>query len=165
MMSGVVLLLLRILLAAVLYAFLGWALYTLWASLRQHAFTLSNQKVPSLALTGTEDLTEEYYYIQPVVNVGRGGTNDLIVNNDTVSSHHARLAYNLNQWWLHDLNSTNGTYINGQRLIASTVLTTGDMIGFGEVNLMVSIGLAPNASGVWGDPIQEFTHGARAKQG
>jgi pSer/pThr/pTyr-binding forkhead associated (FHA) protein len=154
-MSGVILLLLRILLSAVLYAFLGWAFYTLWKNLRQHAFAMSNHKIPSLTLTGTEDLAEEYYYIQPIVNVGRGSTNDLMINNDTVSSHHARLAYNLNQWWLHDLNSTNGTYINGQRLLTSTVLTTGDMIGFGEVNLMVSIGF---------EPIQEFTHGAREKQ-
>lgn len=143
-MSGIVLLLLRILLSMALYAFLGWALYTLWASLRQEALTVSQQKIPALTLmsteTGTDELAEEYYYIQAVVNVGRGATNDLILNNDTVSSHHARLAYNLNQWWLQDLNSTNGTYINGQRLLTSTVLTTGDLIGFGEVNLTVAIG-------------------------
>jgi pSer/pThr/pTyr-binding forkhead associated (FHA) protein len=154
-MSGIVLFILRILLAGVLYAFLGWALYTIWMNLRQQAFAVSNQKIPALTLTGTEDIAEEYYYIQPVVTVGRGATNDLMINNDTVSSHHARLAYNLSQWWLHDLNSTNGTYINGQRLITSTVLTSGDMIGFGEVNLMVSIG---------NDPLQEFTHGTREKR-
>ncbi len=142
-MSGIVLFILRIMLSVALYAFLGWALYTLWMSLRQQALTVSNQKIPALTLTATEDVAEEYYYIQAVVNVGRGATNDLIINNDTVSSHHARLAYNLSQWWLQDLNSTNGTYINGQRLITSTVLTTGDMIGFGEVNLMVSIGVDP----------------------
>lgn len=153
-MSGLVLLFLRILLSVVLYAFLGWALYTLWADLRQHAFTVSNNKIPSLTLAGTEELAEEYYFIQPVVNVGRGATNDLLLNNDTVSSHHARLTFNLNQWWLQDLNSTNGTYINGQRLLTSTVLTTGDMIGFGEVNLLVSIGF---------EPIQELKHGAKER--
>jgi len=145
-MSGVVLLILRLLLSVALYAFLGWALYTLWANLREHAFAVSNIKTPSLMLTGTEELEEEYYFIQPVVSVGRGATNDMVLNNDTVSSHHARLAYDLNQWWLHDLNSTNGTYINGQQLITSTVLTTGDMIGFGEVNLLVSIGADPIGS-------------------
>ncbi|GAB4582037.1 MAG: FHA domain-containing protein [Anaerolineales bacterium] len=139
-MSAVVLLILRLLLSAALYAFLGWAIYTLWVSLRQQAQAVSQQKIPSLTLTSTDDLAEEYYYIQPVVNVGRGATNDLAINNDTVSSHHARLAYNLNQWWLQDLNSTNGTYINGQRLLTSTVLTTGDLIGFGEVNMTVTIG-------------------------
>lgn len=142
-MSGIVLFILRILLSAVLYAFLGWALYTLWANVRQQAFAVSNQKIPALTLIGAEDVAEEYYYVQPIVNVGRGATNDLSINNETISSHHARLAYNLSQWWLQDLNSTNGTYINGQRLMASMVLTTGDMIGFGEVNLMVSIGHDP----------------------
>jgi pSer/pThr/pTyr-binding forkhead associated (FHA) protein len=155
MMSGIVLLVLRILLLAALYAFLGWALYTLWADLRQQAFAISNNKIPSLTLAGTEEFAEEYYFIQPVVNVGRGATNELLLNSDTVSSHHARLTYNLNQWWLQDLNSTNGTYINGQRLLTSTVLATGDMIGFGEVNLFVSIGL---------DPIQELINDTREKQ-
>lgn len=101
---------------------------------------VSNQKIPALALTSTDEPAEEYFYIQTVVNVGRGATNDLVINNDTVSSHHARLTYHLNQWWLQDLNSTNGTYINGQRLLTSTVLTTGDLIGFGEINLTVAIG-------------------------
>jgi pSer/pThr/pTyr-binding forkhead associated (FHA) protein len=154
-MSGIVLLILRILLSAALYTFLGWAIYTLWANLRQEAFAVSNQKIPPLTLNSTDEVAEEYYYIQAVVNVGRGATSDLVINNDTVSSHHARLAYNLNQWWLQDLNSTNGTYINGQRLLTSTVLTTGDLIGFGEVNFTVAIGH---------EPIQEFTHGAREKQ-
>ncbi|NJN44669.1 MAG: FHA domain-containing protein [Anaerolineae bacterium] len=53
------------------------------------------------------------------------------------------MAFNLNQWWLHDLNSTNGTYINSHRLITSTVITSGDIIGFGEINLLVSIGVDP----------------------
>ncbi|HNB52764.1 MAG TPA: FHA domain-containing protein [Anaerolineales bacterium] len=139
-MSGFVLLLLRILLSGTLFVFLGWAIYTLWASLRQEALAVSHQKIPALTLNSTDELAEEYYYIQPVINVGRGTTNDLVINNDTVSNHHARLAYNLNQWWLQDLNSTNGTYINGQRLLTSTVLTTGDLIGFGEVNLTITIG-------------------------
>jgi pSer/pThr/pTyr-binding forkhead associated (FHA) protein len=142
-MSGVVLLLLRILLSVALYAFLGWALYTLWANLREHAFSVSSSKIPSLGLSGTEEIEEEHYFIQPVVNIGRGSTNDIVLNNETVSTHHARLAYNLNQWWLHDINSTNGTYINGHRLISSTVLTSGDVIGFGEINLLVSIGADP----------------------
>lgn len=146
-MTGIALLLLRMLLSGILYTFLGWILYTLWTDLKQQAQTLNNNKIPSLRLTGTGEMAEEFYYIQPVVSVGRSATNDLSINNDTVSSQHAQLTYNLNQWWLQDLNSTNGTYINGQRLLASTVLTTGDMIGFGEINLIVSIGL---------DPLQEL---------
>ncbi|NJN44670.1 MAG: hypothetical protein HC806_08110 [Anaerolineae bacterium] len=44
---------------------------------------MGNIKIPSLTLTGTEEVEEEHYFIQPVINVGRGATNDLILNNET----------------------------------------------------------------------------------
>lgn len=151
-MTGIILLILRVLLAAALYAFLAWALYTIWMDLRQQAITSASNKVPSLTLTGADLLSEEYFFTSPIITVGRGATNDLVIGNDTVSVHHARLVYQLNQWWLQDLNSTNGTYLNGQRLVTSAVLTSGDMIGFGEVNLLVTIGL---------NPLEETQHASR----
>lgn len=45
------------------------------------------------------------------ISIGRRDENDLILKNDTfVSRHHARLHYQANQWWLEDINSTNGTF-------------------------------------------------------
>ena len=138
-MSGVVLLILRILMAAVLYAFLGWVIYTLWSDLRQQE-RMAHNNIPALALTGTGQFIESFTFTQSVVTVGRSPFNDLPIDNPTVSNYHARLHYHANQWWLDDLSSTNGTFLNGDRVTTSTVLTTGDVIEFGEVGLLVSIG-------------------------
>ena len=51
LMSGIVVLILRIFLATALYAFLGWALYTLWRELRMQTLMLAAQKTPTLTLT------------------------------------------------------------------------------------------------------------------
>lgn len=45
------------------------------------------------------------------IAIGRRDENDLVLKNDTfVSRHHARLHYQADQWWLEDINSTNGTF-------------------------------------------------------
>lgn len=47
-----------------------------------------------------------------ILKIGRHDGNDIILNNDTfISRYHAQLRIQENQWWLEDLQSTNGTYI------------------------------------------------------
>ncbi|MFQ5616818.1 MAG: FHA domain-containing protein [Anaerolineales bacterium] len=137
-MSGIVSLILRILLALALYTFLGWALYTLWDDLRQQGQRLIKSRIPTLVLTKTGQFNQEYPFNQPIVTIGRSPTNDLPINNETISNHHLQINYHLNQWWLNDLNSTNGTFLNSQRIATPTVLTAGDVIGCGEISLLVS---------------------------
>jgi pSer/pThr/pTyr-binding forkhead associated (FHA) protein len=45
---------------------------------------------------------------------------------EALSAHHARLAHHHGQWWLEDLNSTNGTLLNRERLTTPAVVITGD---------------------------------------
>ncbi len=61
-MTGTVLLMLRILLAVLLYAFLGWALYTLWRDMRRQAELQAERQVRPLNLTfeGLEQRLELY---------------------------------------------------------------------------------------------------------
>jgi pSer/pThr/pTyr-binding forkhead associated (FHA) protein len=139
-MSGIVILILRILLAIALYAFLGWVLITIWNDLRQQGYVLTHNKIPTLVLTGMDSTSQEYQFAQPVITIGRSPTNDLAILNETVSSYHTRLHYYLNQWWVNDLNSTNGTFLNGQQIATSTVLTSGDMLTCGETNFLIAIG-------------------------
>lgn len=69
-----------------------------------------------------------------VVTIGRHPMNDLrfdAAKDLDVSSRHAELRSVGNRHTLHDLGSTNGTYVNGQRIIVESVLTDGDVVGFG----------------------------------
>ncbi|MGQ0603100.1 MAG: FHA domain-containing protein [Anaerolineales bacterium] len=67
-----------------------------------------------------------------VLIVGRELKNDIVVNDAEVSRQHARLTEGDNGWQIEDLAATNGTFVNGQRISAPTLLKPGDRIGFGE---------------------------------
>ncbi len=68
----------------------------------------------------------------PEVNIGRDIANDIVVNDPEVSRKHARLTLEGERYKIEDLNSTNGTYIDGQRLIGPHVMAIGEIIMFGD---------------------------------
>jgi pSer/pThr/pTyr-binding forkhead associated (FHA) protein len=142
-MSGILVLLIRILLIVSLYAFLGWALYMLWRDLRNQGMLISSPNIPVLVLTLTGDETEdrvlERTFQQPEVIIGRSETNEFPISNETVSARHARLSYRHKHWWLEDLNSTNGTFLNDEPVSLPTVIASGDDLRVGQVNLQVEI--------------------------
>jgi hypothetical protein len=66
------------------------------------------------------------------VTIGRDITNDIVINDPEVSRHHLRFTRGGDGYTMEDLGSTNGTFINGQRMTGSRPLRPGDMIGLGE---------------------------------
>ncbi len=141
-MSGTLVLILRLGIALALYAFLGWALFTIWRDVRDRGFILSERKVPILTLAvhyDNHDVTQRAF-TQTDITLGRDPACDLSINDDAVSARHARLRYHHGQWWAEDLGSTNGTRLNQSRLSAPTVLISGDQVECGHTALIVSIG-------------------------
>jgi hypothetical protein len=67
-----------------------------------------------------------------VTLVGRDVTNDIALGDAEVSRQHARLTQTPGGYVLEDLGSTNGSFVNGERLVAPRVLAAGDLIGMGE---------------------------------
>lgn len=67
--------------------------------------------------------------------LGRGLKNDIIVEDTRVSRHHAQLRYKARRFWLNDLGSTNGTFINGERVQGETALHDTDVISLGGLEL------------------------------
>ena len=68
------------------------------------------------------------------LTIGRDVGNAVVLDYDSVSRHHARLARRENVWWLIDNNSTNGTYVN-DLTTKETPLRNGDRIKIGDVIL------------------------------
>ncbi len=66
------------------------------------------------------------------MSVGRQPNNDLCINHRTVSGSHAELTMISDDLLLKDLDSTNGTLVNGVRLHGSTLLNDGDVVHFGQ---------------------------------
>jgi pSer/pThr/pTyr-binding forkhead associated (FHA) protein len=69
----------------------------------------------------------------PVVNIGRGDYNDIVIGDPSVSTMHAKLQRREAIWILTDLGSTNGTFVEGERLSGETPLSPGTTIRFGDV--------------------------------
>lgn len=67
--------------------------------------------------------------------IGRNSSNDLIINHDSISKNHAILKMvtvdDMKQVQITDLNSVNGTYLNGVKIQDKTAINTGDIIKFG----------------------------------
>jgi hypothetical protein len=133
----ILLLLLRILLAALLYAFLGTLVMFLWRDLRRAA---SGQVIPPPAghlvvVEGSEagPAPETTFPLQEVTSLGRTSANSIVLPDPFVSSHHALLAWREGRWWLEDQGSRNGTTLNGEPVTRPTVVSAGDLIGLGKV--------------------------------
>jgi hypothetical protein len=73
----------------------------------------------------------------PVVTIGRASGCELVIDDDSVSARHARLEFDLGAWRITDLESTNGTAIEGVKLAANvpTPLPYGATVRFGGVKL------------------------------
>lgn len=66
------------------------------------------------------------------ITIGRETTNKISISDPEVSRRHAKLTFQSNYYILEDLNSTNGTFVNGRRLVGQYVLQAGDVINLGE---------------------------------
>lgn len=141
-MSGILVLVLRVALAACLYAFLGWVLFSLWKDLRTQGDGLAGRKAPplDLAIQNNAGKTIQRVFQQTEISIGRDPACDLALEDEAISARHAHLKYHHGQWWVEDLGSTNGTRLNQSALEAPTVITTGDQIECGHIAIIVSIG-------------------------
>jgi pSer/pThr/pTyr-binding forkhead associated (FHA) protein len=137
-MSGIVLLFLRAALAALLYTFLGVGLYQLWRDLRRQSELIAARQSPPLNIR-LADEPSTHTYTQPEILFGRSNTTDFVIDDPTVSARHARLSYRQGQWWLDDLASTNGTFLNGESVKASALVTDGDEIRLGQIVIAISL--------------------------
>jgi len=141
-MSGPVLLVLRLLVTVCLYAFIGWAFWALWKDIQQQAHLIASRKIPTIRLMVEHETLEPYttHFSQPEILIGRDPVADVHAEDEILSARHARLTYHHLQWWLEDLNSTNGTLLNGERLYTPTIVVSGDQVECGKFSL--TIGLA-----------------------
>ena len=140
-MSGPVLLVLRLALTASLFLFIGWAFLTLWRDLQVYSRLLElRQPQPLTLVIQGDEGRGSVHFKSPVVILGRDPTSDFILDEATVSAQHARLSYAQTQWWLEDLRSKNGTFLNEEPVHEPTVITSGDHIRCGQINLEVIIG-------------------------
>jgi pSer/pThr/pTyr-binding forkhead associated (FHA) protein len=75
---------------------------------------------------------EIFELTKDIITMGRDVTNDVVLADPEVSRQHARINRTPGGYVLEDLGSTNGSFVNGERLVAPRVLNPGDLVGLGE---------------------------------
>ena len=139
MSTDVTILALRVAVIVLLYLLLFQLFSTMRHDLRRTARPAAAR--PSLTwLTvlepGHSDLMKgDEIPLETVNTIGRAPSNTICVNDDFVSAQHAILSYRQKQWWLEDLGSTNGSFVNRQSVKAPTIVAPGDVVEIGRVKL------------------------------
>lgn len=87
-----------------------------------------DQPVPSLTIKQQDATSRVSAWEQPVMTIGRDIANDVVIDHRLASRRHARLERDDAGCYLRDLDSTNGTFLNGQRISGLAPLRNNDEI-------------------------------------
>ena len=133
-------LILRLGLLALLYAFLGTVVWLVWRDLRATATQASRTARPLARLvveegSGGELRPGESFNLLPVTAIGRDLSNTIVLADPAISSQHTLLSFRDGRWWVEDLGSRNGTYVNGARVMRPLIVSPGDLIGIGHIQM------------------------------
>lgn len=137
-------LVLRLVLIIGLYLFLLAVVVVAWRELRASTGveTLSDtQQITRRRMLVVVDPGDtplragDTFPLRPVTSLGRGMANTIVLPDHGASAEHALISSRDGHWWLEDLGSTNGTFLNGVRLSAPAIIAPGDIIQVGHVQL------------------------------
>ncbi len=124
---------LRLLFALLLYWFLFRVLRTVWNELQVISYR-DVDRVPTQARLAVVSVPEPdplagaRVALQPLSTIGRAPDNTIVLADRGISAQHARLVQRGGRWWVEDLGSTNGTWVNGRRVERPTGMNPGDVL-------------------------------------
>src|SRR2546425_6492086 len=97
----------------------------------------SRSHMPKLTLVVERRALKVYDIDRPVIRIGRDAWLDIVIDNVAVSRRQAEIRLEDTQWFVRDLDSRNGTLLNGRRLEGLEPLKRGDEISFGKFSLFL----------------------------
>ena len=92
--------------------------------------------MPNLTILNGDEISKTYEWTADTIRIGRHGANDFVINNASVSGEHCIIERCENGWRVKDLDSTNGTRVNDQRVTMAT-LHRNDVLSLGDISLSV----------------------------
>lgn len=149
-MSDAVLTLLKIGLLCGLYVFFGWVMWSAISQLRQTPAVISAQTPVPQQTTSSSSVRGQVTIMEPPelagavmtigdeLTIGRAAACTLTLDDTYVSQLHASIVWRDRQYLAEDTGSTNGTYVNRERLITPVVLRPGDRLQIGSTVLEFS---------------------------
>ncbi len=120
-----------------LYLFFFVLLRALWRDLRATVAASGRSLGRLVVVASPEGMPQAGSSIplDAITSLGRDVNNSITVDDAFVSAEHAVLTFRGRAWYLEDRGSTNGTYLNGQRIQGVVPLGYGDELQLGQVRL------------------------------
>jgi hypothetical protein len=139
-----VLLALRIVAGLLLLAFIGALFVMMWRDYRAVSREVASRsrqhgRLIVLRADGVNLKPGTAFPLLPLTSLGRSPTNTIVLNDTFASGEHALVMLRSGQWWLEDRNSSNGTLLNGYRIQEPVVISAGDVIAIGQVELKLEL--------------------------
>jgi len=78
----------------------------------------------------------EHYSIDEELTLGRRVDNDIVIKDPYVSKYHFKIVQDEDNYFIEDLDSANGTFLNGERLEDAVMLKNGDIIRIGNIEFL-----------------------------
>ena len=152
-MTDQLLTVLKFALLGLIYLFFGRVLWAVWSEVRtprpavgitptaavaksKRRAGKAEKKMPKMVVLEPRERRGEVFYLASELVLGRSEECALAFPEDTfLSSVHTRLFPSGDEVWVEDLNSTNGTFVNGQRVSAAKQIRRGDRVQSGHTVL------------------------------
>jgi len=127
----------RLLFLALLYLFLFGIARTLLRDLRAAARESTTElgRLVVVASPAGEPAAGTTLSLDAITTLGRDVNNAVVVDDQFVSTDHAVLTFRGRTWYVEDLDSTNGTFVNGARVEGVAPIGYGDELQLGQVRL------------------------------
>jgi pSer/pThr/pTyr-binding forkhead associated (FHA) protein len=128
---------LRILFLALLYVFLAAIVRVLLRDLRAAAREPGTElgRIVVVASPAGEPPLGGVFGVDAVTTLGRDVNNSIVIEDPFASGDHAVLTFRGRAWYVEDLDSTNGTFVNGSQVDGVAPLGFGDELQIGQVRL------------------------------
>jgi hypothetical protein len=128
---------LRLIFLAMLYAFLWMVVRALVRDLRAAAREPTTElgRLVIVASPSGEPAAGAAFALDAITSLGRDVNNSIVLEDEFVSTTHAALTYRGRAWYVEDLGSTNGTFVNGSQVDGLAPIAFGDEIQVGQVRL------------------------------
>jgi hypothetical protein len=96
-------------------------------------------KATKIVVTAGEKIGTELALSGRQLTIGRAGDSDLIVDDEYTSTHHAKLVYINGEWLVQDLDSTNGTFLDGKKLTTTVVVPLNTQVRVGQTSFELRV--------------------------
>ena len=134
----------RLLFLGMLYLFLARIVRALMRDLRAAASETSDRpgRLVVLESPSGEPPAGQSFVLDVITPLGRDVNNAIVIDDPFASTDHAVLTYRGRSWYLEDLGSTNGSFINGHRVNGVSTIGFGDELQIGQVRMRLERALA-----------------------